>query len=425
MLRNPIDQSARLAALLIAMTLVPALAGCGYSKWSWSGNRVRTIDRTVVVDNLKSAAVTASIPKDDLIRIRNVAGSIRIVGAEPSDAVNLIADVHARGASPEQTDELLRRMSWTTIQHDERTWWTLDWPLETHHRYHFNYDDRAFEATNENDFARAVTVTTETRSDTPTLFADITITCPPETELRLVNVAGQINGANLIGDYEIRSLVGSVTLDNIDGRFIVDTTRDPVTVRDARGRLTLDTGSGAISVSEAELSKLSADTGSGGVRLARSTADILHADTGSGDVTLRDGGTGEMHVDTGSGVIEIRNMMMGRAVADTGSGTIDVLDSTFHSLSVDTGSGNITVRCDLADAVELVADTGSGNVTIIGGPDAGFDFTADTGSGRVTIGYAVDETRWDNDEIVGARRGDGRTRIHVDTASGSVMLRPR
>jgi DUF4097 and DUF4098 domain-containing protein YvlB len=63
-------------------------------------------------------------------------------------------------------------------------------------------------------------------------------------------------------------------------------------------------------------------------------------------------------------------------------------------------------------------------VKILGGPDASFDLTADQGSGDIEVGYADATYKKSGREIVGAKRGDGRTRIVVETGSGDCIIQP-
>jgi DUF4097 and DUF4098 domain-containing protein YvlB len=74
-----------------------------------------------------------------------------------------------------------------------------------------------------------------------------------------------------------------------------------------------------------------------------------------------------------------------------------------------------------------VADTGSGDVEIYGGPDADFRLTADQGSGDLRVGYDDAKLQYEDSrhrKVVGATRGDGRTRIEIDTGSGDAVVAP-
>jgi len=52
------------------------------------------------------------------------------------------------------------------------------------------------------------------------------------------------------------------------------------------------------------------------------------------------------------------------------------------------------------------------------------DIEADQGSGDLDIGYNDAILKHHGREIYGARRGDGKTRIRIDTGSGDCVIRP-
>jgi DUF4097 and DUF4098 domain-containing protein YvlB len=84
----------------------------------------------------------------------------------------------------------------------------------------------------------------------------------------------------------------------------------------------------------------------------------------------------------------------------------------------------VTVRTSLAQARRITAETGSGDIEIRGGPNASFDIEADQGSGDLEVGYADAVLRRSGRKVVGAKRGNGRTSIYVDTGSGDCRISP-
>ncbi len=109
---------------------------------------------------------------------------------------------------------------------------------------------------------------------------------------------------------------------------------------------------------------------------------------------------------------------------DTGSGDISIDGVEMEVVRADTGSGDVSIRSSLARTREILIDTGSGTVKIVGGPGASFDLVADQGSGDIQVGYTDATYKKSGREIVGARRGDGRTRIVVETGSGDCIIQP-
>jgi DUF4097 and DUF4098 domain-containing protein YvlB len=106
-------------------------------------------------------------------------------------------------------------------------------------------------------------------------------------------------------------------------------------------------------------------------------------------------------------------------------GDIRVEGVEIETFKGDTGSGDVTLKSTLANARDIVVDTGSGNVRIFAGANASFDLEADQGSGDLVVGYDDAVYKKHGREIYGARRGDGKTRIRVDTGSGDCVIKPQ
>jgi DUF4097 and DUF4098 domain-containing protein YvlB len=85
----------------------------------------------------------------------------------------------------------------------------------------------------------------------------------------------------------------------------------------------------------------------------------------------------------------------------------------------------VTVQSSLAKAKRIKAETGSGDIVIKAGPDASFNVDSDQGSGSLVVHYADAILRKDGHKVVGAKRGDGRTAIHVETGSGDCTIGPK
>jgi hypothetical protein len=64
-------------------------------------------------------------------------------------------------------------------------------------------------------------------------------------------------------------------------------------------------------------------------------------------------------------------------------------------------------------------------VRVLAGPAASFDMEASQGSGEVIVGYRDAQLRRDGRKVVGAVRGNGRTKILCDTGSGDCEIGPR
>jgi len=63
-------------------------------------------------------------------------------------------------------------------------------------------------------------------------------------------------------------------------------------------------------------------------------------------------------------------------------------------------------------------------VRIFAGANASFDLEADQGSGDLVVGYEDAVYKRHGREISGAKRGDAKKRIRVDTGSGDCVIKP-
>jgi DUF4097 and DUF4098 domain-containing protein YvlB len=123
--------------------------------------------------------------------------------------------------------------------------------------------------------------------------------------------------------------------------------------------------------------------------------------------------------------VTVKSGDVGRLIADTGSGSVKVLGVELEELVADTGSGDVVLHSSLSKTRKVTAETGSGAVRIVAGPAASFNIDTDQGSGDLRVGYGDAVLRRSGRKVVGAKRGDGRTTIHVATGSGDCTIGPK
>jgi DUF4097 and DUF4098 domain-containing protein YvlB len=85
----------------------------------------------------------------------------------------------------------------------------------------------------------------------------------------------------------------------------------------------------------------------------------------------------------------------------------------------------VVLHSSLAKTKKITAQTGSGDIRIVAGPGASFDIDSDQGSGDLSVRYEDAVLRRSGRKVVGAKRGDGRTAIHVETGSGDCVISPK
>lgn len=350
------------------------------------------------------------------LRLANLAGRVELTRGQGNQVV-VDVTVHAAGSSAGETRKLLDGMKWVRSKgSDGRDEWALSYPVDDYSGFHYPRPGRqsepSFLSFLDNSYSSAqyrgkrVRIYAQKRSGTPTLYADLKIALPANSNLAVRNAVGAVHGQG-----------------QLEGTLTVDTGSGDVSIAGHAGRLTIDTGSGDVTVGSTR-GESSIDTGSGDVVVRRLVGNG-RMDTGSGDVTVENVSAGGLTIDTGSGDVVVRKGVAARVAADTGSGNVSVLDVEVEELQADTGSGDVTLRSSLAQARRVVAETGSGDVEIYGGPQASFDVQSSHGSGELLVRYDDADLRRSGRRVTGARRGDGRTTIRVTTGSGDCVIGPK
>ncbi|HEX5761262.1 MAG TPA: DUF4097 family beta strand repeat-containing protein [Thermoanaerobaculia bacterium] len=354
----------------------------------------------------------AAAPEGRTLRLANLAGRIELVPVQGHEVV-VETTVHAEGRDAAETRKLLDGMQWVK-EHDKkgREEWVLTYPVDDYDGFAYPRKGHQVEIlgidfghTSATYRGERVRVYASRRSSAPILYANLRIGMPQNARLAVRNVVGAVRGGALQGTLAVDTGSGDVQLASFAGGLVVDTGSGDVTLGNTRGETSVDTGSGDVTV-DRWIGNGSVDTGSGDVTIAQVSAGKLSVDTGSGDVTVKAG-----HVSTLS--------------ADTGSGSIRVLGVEVEELAADTGSGDVTVESSLAKARSISVDTGSGDVSVLAGPGASFEMSASQGSGEVRVGYGDAQLRKDGRKVVGAWRGDGRTKIRCETGSGDCSIGPK
>jgi DUF4097 and DUF4098 domain-containing protein YvlB len=390
----------RIPALALGLTLAAAL---GATAALSAAEQVRTFQQP--------------FPGKGEVRLANLAGHVELVkGSGPGMVVD--ATVHGDFGSTSETARQIQGLRWVKgYDKKGREEWQLSYPVDKYRSY--SYPVGKIEDTELPSFLSFLgdlgnTTTTyrgervkiyHRKGSAPTLYVDLRIALPAGSNLAIRNSVGKVNGGDLEGTLSIDTGSGDVQLASQSGQLGIDTGSGDVVVGAVRGETKISTGSGDVVVRHF-VGNGAIDTGSGNVTVQKVSAGKLTLDTGSGDVTLQEGEAG-------------------RVVAKTGSGGVKVLSVELEDLTAETGSGDVTVQSSLAHTKRLSAETGSGDVDIKAGANASFNVVSDQGSGDLSVHYADAVLRKQGRKVVGAKRGDGHTQIHVETGSGDCTIRPQ
>ncbi len=399
---SPMNQKLKIFASTLGVTLA---AGLGMAATLRAEEQVRTFQQP--------------FPGGGEVRLANLAGRVEILRGTGRDVV-VDATVHADFGGGE-TQRQLRSLKWVRgLDKKGREEWVLSYPVEKYRSYSYppakaeDHGVPEFLSFLNINFGNSTTTTyrgervkilSGRHSSAPVLYADLRITLPASSRFAFRNAIGSVRGGDLEGTLAIDTGSGDVAIGSSSGQLTIDTGSGNVVVGATRGETAISTGSGDVVVRRL-VGNGAVDTGSGNVTVQKVSAGKLTLDTGSGDVTLQDGEAG-------------------RVIAKTGSGGVKVLAVELEDLTAETGSGDVTVQSSLAKTKRLSAETGSGDIDIKAGPGASFSVASDQGSGELRVGYADAVLRKSGHKVVGARRGDGRTAIKIETGSGDCTIRPR
>jgi len=375
---------------------------------------------TAAAETPKTRAFRQPFPQQATeLRLANLAGHVELVRADGREVV-VEATVHALGENGRETQKLLDGMKWVRSKDNKgRDEWALSYPVDDYTSYHYPQGSKKEEPSGFWGFffdsgssssvtyrGERVRIRSTKRSSDPTLYADLRIALPAGSQVSVRNAVGSINGSGALeGALTLDTGSGTVTLASYAGRLLVDTGSGKVAIGTVKGETTIDTGSGDVTV--------------------RSLVGNGSVETGSGSIVIDSVSAGKLSVDTGSGDVTVKSGDAGRLLADTGSGSVKVLGVEIEELVADTGSGDIVLRSSLDKTRKVTAETGSGEVRIVAGPNASFDIDTDQGSGDLRVGYQDAVLRRSGRKVVGAKRGTGRTVIHIATGSGDCTIGPK
>ena len=355
------------------------------------------ISSLALAETTRTVTGTLAMPSAGAFAVENLAGRMTVVAGD-GDAVVAVATVHA------ESESLASAMRLEQVRDkDGLPALRVIYPLDTEqrirypeagessdhgHRHGHQIEHWFFDFFGANSSLRYDGRRVRVASNTGTLlYADVEVRVPRRA----------IEGT-------FRNFFGALQAEGIEGRIVLDTTRGAITARRLKGDIKADTGSSDV--------------------LAEAISGSLVCDTGSGDCVVNGFEGKELYCDTGSGGVRVKDVKAERLHADTGSGHVRAERADVEEFNGDTGSGGIEAEL-LGNRLRRVkADTGSGDVTLWLPADASFDAAADQGSGELSCAFADAQSVKSDRRIVGYRRGDGRTRISIDTGSGDARIKP-
>jgi hypothetical protein len=144
----------------------------------------------------------------------------------------------------------------------------------------------------------------------------------------------------------------------------------------------------------------------------------------SGDLELTGFRGEEIRFKTSSGDVRGNEIQANRVESDTSSGDVSLRRADVEDFSAESSSGDVRLEVEGGRLQAVRAHTSSGDVTLGLPRDASFEADADQSSGDMSVGFTDGSSTLRHDKVVAYRRGEGATRIRVETSSGDLVDLP-
>jgi hypothetical protein len=329
----------------------------------------------------------AEIPSGSAWAAENLAGTMKVVPGTGSTVV-VVATVHAESdalAGAVRLEQVSGEKGVPTLR--------VRYPVDSHTTYRYPGKGHGTESVLSSWLGGGTHIDYDgvrvkiTGSSGVLIYADVEVQVPAHSaDGGLINHVGLLEAHGVEGSFRFLTASGDIALEKTGGT------------------IKATTGSGDVKIAEGSGS-IACTTGSGDVVVEHFSGEALSCDVGSGDVTVHAGAIRKVSLETGSGDIKVK--------------AVDA-----EEFSSNTGSGDVLFEATGSRLVKVDAETGSGDVTLRLGSDASFDVRADQGSGDLVNRYDDATPIAKGREVIGYKRGDGRTRVRIDTGSGDVVIEP-
>ncbi len=400
--------AAHLALLSLALFCLPA-PGCGGGGRSGSAAGEGAEPGGAAAGEATRTLRLEVDPARGPIRIENLAGSLTVVPGSGA-AIEAIATVHAA------SEDLAGLVSFEVLPGDpEGTLLRVVYPLAEHR--HLRYGDpddtgsnwlNLFGAGESNTgFSYAGEQVRVSRSRGVPLWADVEVRLPAaDVSVSFLNAVGPVHARGVRGSLAFETYSGEQVLEDLSGHLEVEISSGEATIARHRGSVTCDSASGEVFVQDFEGTDLACDSASGDVIVTGAVAEAIRIETASGDIKLERVSGRLLKASTASGAIDADGVRVAEVQAGTASGDVSFVTGGESPEKIDVGTANGDVRLLLEAAT-------------------GFELWTDIGHGRIENGFEDSEPIRDGEDVVGYRRGDGRTRIDVRMVHGSLAVMPR
>jgi len=201
---------------------------------------------------------TLRLPAEGLteLEINCGAGFLKVQGVEGLDAIEVKAEISARGVDEGEMKEFIRDHVTLTLE-NKGIRAVLVSEIEDHSFFSFHNAQ-----------------------------IDLTVNVPKKMGLNVDDGSGSIDIAGITGSVYIEDGSGNLSVENIQGNLEIDDGSGEIEIRGVTGDLVIDDGSGSISVADIGGS-VTLDDGSGSIDIDGVEKDLTLKETGSGGLNFR------------------------------------------------------------------------------------------------------------------------------------------
>ncbi len=266
-------------------------------------------------------------------------------------------------------------------------------------------------------------------------MAQIFLQAPRLASAELITSDGAVNAKGSVGNLEVNTGAGDLTVDQIDGDGRLVTGGGDVKIGRIGGTLHCSTGGGHITVNtvggEAVLET------NGGDIVATQAGGQVHATTGGGGVRIGSAGGpvtaisggGEIIVEKAKGPVTVRNMagpvqVRGSAGVrcDSGSGGINV-SSIAGAMRISTSMGSILANLAGSSLTDSYLATGNGDITVVIPSNVGVTIQAQDNMRIVSEFRELSVRRMGPRVIAEGRVNGGGPVLQISGLGGTIFLK--
>ncbi|MDE0672870.1 MAG: DUF4097 family beta strand repeat-containing protein [Caldilineaceae bacterium] len=252
---------------------------------------------------------------------------------------------------------------------------------------------------------------------------DLRVRMPTQANMEIRTNIGNIDARQLIGESELRTIAGNISVADSQGEFDLETEIGGISAHQIVGEFELRTTAGDISVADGQ-GEFTLETEIGGIS-ARQIVGEFELRTTAGDISVADG-RGEFDMETEIGGISA-HQVVGEFELRTTAGDISVADGQ-GEFTLETEIGGISFSGEFTDQSDNLFSTVTGDIEVALVEEPNVELQASTHlAGKIHLGQSVSKSISEMG-ISGERRnlnmtmGIGTADLSLETQSGNVRI---